>query len=109
MSEEQKQPKVVDAEHAQHATHVWHGLLDNRYLIRVVRAPDDTTGYKGLLTITDRGGEKEVEMHRQEVGLAYGAQFGPDVDDVAAWQEIAIKVVDEGGKGEARPQGKDEG
>jgi hypothetical protein len=32
--------------------------------------------------------------HRQKVTLMYGALFGPDVDDVAAWQEIATTVVD---------------
>lgn len=99
MNEEQ------NAEPAAQTLHVWQGLLDNRYLIRVTRIDPA----RGLLTITDRGGEKEVEIYRQEVGLAYGAQFGPDVEDVALWQDIAVKVVDQGGKNEAGPEGKDEG
>jgi hypothetical protein len=28
------------------------------------------------------------------VGLAFGARFGPDIDDVATWQKMAIDIVD---------------
>ena len=30
----------------------------------------------------------------QDVGLAYGAMFGPDVDDVMEWQNAAMPVID---------------
>jgi hypothetical protein len=65
---------------------VWTSTLDKRYIVIVQRiAP-----YQGELTIRD--GDQLV--HRERVGLTYDAIFGPDVDDVAIWQEIAVKVVD---------------
>ena len=65
---------------------VWTSTLDKRYIVSVQRiAP-----YQGELTIRD--GDRLV--HRERVRLTYDAIFGPDVDDVAIWQEIAVKVVD---------------
>ena len=67
-------------------TEIWTSMLDGRYTVAVHRlAP-----YRGELTILDG----KAIIHRQEVSLMYGALFGPDVDDVATWQEIATKVVD---------------
>jgi hypothetical protein len=34
----------------------------------------------------------------QDVGLLYGAQFGPDVEDVEKWQGICVAVVDRDSK-----------
>lgn len=34
-----------------------------------------------------------ILMHT-EVGLSYGAMFGPDVADVALWEDMVIKVID---------------
>jgi len=65
---------------------VWSSTLDGRYAIKVTRlAP-----YRGELTIT----EGTTVLHREPVGLSFDALFGPDVADVASWQEIAIKFVD---------------
>lgn len=40
-------------------------------------------------------------LHEEAVRLAYGAPFGPDMSDVARWQEIAIEVVDRDAPDEA--------
>jgi hypothetical protein len=66
---------------------VWTSTLDNRFRVTVTR----TAPYRGELVITSNG---EV-LHRAEVGLMYDALFGPDVTDVAEWQETAIAFVDE--------------
>jgi hypothetical protein len=65
---------------------VWQSTLDGRYEAVVVRiAP-----YQGLLTIRDAG----EEIFSQQVGLMYNAQFGPDMADVADWQEIVVNFID---------------
>lgn len=65
---------------------VWTSLLDDRYTVAVRR----TRPYAGELTIT----EGDSVLFRKEVGLAYDALFGPDVDDVATWQDLAVRFVD---------------
>ena len=65
---------------------VWTSILDKRYVIVVQRL----SPYKGELSTQD--GDRLV--HREKVGLMYDAIFGPDVDDVARWQEIALRVID---------------
>jgi hypothetical protein len=68
---------------------VYENTLDNNtWTVKVVRVRP----YEGTLTITKVASSEEI--HSQPVTLAYDAAFGPDVDDVADWQEIAIKVVD---------------
>jgi hypothetical protein len=52
-----------------------------------VRRTDD---YLGELTIS----EGDLVLHRESVGLSYGATFGPDMADVAEWQRIAVEFVD---------------
>lgn len=68
---------------------VWHGTIDsNTYSVRVLAiAP-----YQGVLTVT-RTADNEV-IRNEPVGLAFNAQFGPDVDDVRLWQTMAIEAVD---------------
>lgn len=65
---------------------IWTSILDSRYTVTVNRLEL----YRGELTIRD--GNRLI--HTEKVGLMYGAQFGPDADDVATWEEIALKVVD---------------
>ncbi len=67
--------------------YIWSAELDNKYQCSVVR-------------INKRGGNLRVvesatgrELLNQDVGLMYGAQFGPDVEDVEKWQSICIAVV----------------
>lgn len=68
---------------------VWEQTLDKgAYQARVERL----NKYKGQLIVT-----KVVDgtvLLNEEVGLAYGSIFGPDVDDVAFWQEKTIAAVD---------------
>jgi len=61
-------------------------MLDGRYATTVHRLSRS----RGELYIRD--GNRLI--HRKEVTLMYGAIFGPDIDDVAAWQVIATMVVD---------------
>jgi hypothetical protein len=65
---------------------IWTSTLDGRYAVTVTRLDK----YCGELTIR----EHNRLIHRHAVGLAYGALFGPDVDDVATWQQMAIEIVD---------------
>jgi hypothetical protein len=65
---------------------VWTSTLDGRYEVTVTRTDD----YHGELTIS----EGNQILHRESVGLSYGAIFGPDVADVAGWQRIAVGFVD---------------
>ncbi len=67
---------------------IWSAELDGKYQCSVVR-------------INKRGGNLRVvesatgrELLNQDVGLMYGAQFGPDVEDVEKWQSICTAVVD---------------
>jgi len=70
---------------------VWSSTLDNRYIIRVERTGD----YTANLIIIDSGLEGDPEVLREATTLSYRALFGPDVADVAAWQDRAIRFVDE--------------
>jgi hypothetical protein len=65
---------------------VWNSTLDGRYKVTVVR----TGRYQADLSIQDG----EQILHGESVGLAYDALFGPDVDDVDRWQQIAVNFVD---------------
>lgn len=69
-----------------HPQIIWESTLDNSYEVQVVRlAP-----YVGKLTILKDG----EEIFSQKVGLSYGAVFGPDVSDVAEWQQIAANFIE---------------
>lgn len=68
---------------------VWKARLDKRWLLEV----QHTTDYTGVLCIFDHHEQSKL-LWSAPVGLAYGAAFGPDVADVAQWQEQAIAVVD---------------
>jgi hypothetical protein len=65
---------------------VWTSTLDKRYEVTVTRSDD----YHAELTIS----EGNQVLHREAVGLSYGAIFGPDVADVADWRRIAVAFVD---------------
>lgn len=58
-----------------------------------------------MLGAPDRGAHRRVAGARQvqdgantllhqDVPLAYGAAFGPDIDDVAAWESACIQAID---------------
>jgi len=65
---------------------LWSSLLDRRYVISVNRIRP----HQGELTITDAG----RLLHRQSVGLSYDAMFGPDIDDISHWQQLAVAFID---------------
>lgn len=65
---------------------VWTSTLDRRYEVTVTRSGD----YYGELAVS----EGNQILHRESVGLSYGAIFGPDVADVADWRRIAAEFVD---------------
>lgn len=68
--------------------YIWKADLDGKFKCTVTR-------------INKRGGTLRIEdtesgktLLEQDVGLAYGAQFGPDIDDVNKWESICVAVVD---------------
>jgi hypothetical protein len=68
---------------------VWEGTVDDQtWEVKVVRVSD----YRGTLTVTRISDQKEIL--REEVGLAYQAIFGPDVDDLNMWQVMSIEAID---------------
>lgn len=69
---------------------VWWSRLDGQYQVEVTRDPDNTS--RANLTIYDRA-NNNAEVHAEQVGLAYGAVFGPDTGDVDKWTAIALRVV----------------
>jgi hypothetical protein len=70
---------------------VWKQTVDDgEYQCSVTRVD----GYLGELKIVNDG----VVIHHEQVGMAYGAVFGPDMDDVATWQERCIFVIDNVGE-----------
>ena len=65
----------------------WENKVDNRYDVFVEATGD---GYKGFLVVMD--GEKE--LLREETTISYAARFGPDMSDVAQWEQRCLEVID---------------
>lgn len=74
---------------------VWQGRLDDKYSVIVLREAEPYKAELLIFGLNEDEEEKEEILFRQDVGLAYNAQFGPDWDDVFSWQNIAIKFADE--------------
>lgn len=68
---------------------IWRSRLDDRYLVEVQRAGNKQANF----LIFDKENDFTL-IHKESVNLAYEARFGPDVDDVARWQDLAIFVID---------------
>lgn len=67
---------------------VWGSRLDSRYQVEVIRDPEISS--RATLTIYDHSDDDAV-VHTLQMGLAYGAVFGPDVDDVrAVWDVVRV-------------------
>ena len=66
---------------------VWSATLDEVWECVVRR----TGGYTGVLTVSKAG---EAPILTKDVGLSYGAVFGPDVADVADWEQLSVEAVD---------------
>lgn len=78
-----------DNDQSSHPELVWWSRLDNRYQIEVHRKGERTA----KLIIFDHNQNDEV-LKTFDVGLSYGAIFGPDIDDVSTWQDMAVEFVD---------------
>ena len=89
MTENVKPLADWDNEQSSNPNLVWWSRLDNRYQIEVYRKGE----HEAKLVIFDHTDNDKVLMSL-DVGLSYGAIFGPDVDDVMYWQEMACNFVD---------------
>lgn len=72
-----------------HPELVWWAKLDDRWQIEVQR----TDAYHATLCVFDHD-NSDVLAHSEPVGLSYGALFGPDMGDVAHWQDKVMAYVD---------------
>ena len=70
---------------------VWVGTVDDGAWSVEVRRTGD---YTGELLIWDLRGRDPEPVHSENVTLSYQALFGPDVADVAEWQDKAIAIID---------------
>ena len=70
---------------------VWASELDGRYIVEVQRIDANT----GTFLIFDKQ-ENNKELYSRVVPLYYGAQFGPDIQDVAMWEAMGVQFVDTG-------------
>lgn len=66
---------------------IWEAKLDDIYDCKVTRLSE----YKGKLTMINQFDRILLE---KEVGLLYGAVFGPDIDDISYWEELCVEVID---------------
>lgn len=70
---------------------VWWTRLDGRYQVEVQRKGE----YDATLFIWDHeAGEEAPPAYGKAVTLAFAARFGPDVDDVSYWQQLALEFAD---------------
>jgi hypothetical protein len=63
----------------------WAAVLDQKYVVEVQRIL-----HRDFLCIFKIGGKF---LFSEPTNVAYGAMFGPDVGDVAMWQERALQIV----------------
>ena len=68
--------------------YIWQSVLDNQYACCVTRIDE----FSGQLSVIDK--KTDICLYEDTVDLAYGAVFGPDIDDLANWQGKCIDVVD---------------
>ena len=69
---------------------IWTQTLDRGAYVAQVHRSQTNPG-RGQLIVSDATG---AVIHTESVLLAYGARFGPDVDDIYAWMERVVDVVD---------------
>ena len=67
---------------------IWEAKLDERYDCFVERVDERN----GTLHVVDL--EENKSLLDVSVGLSYGAMFGPDMGDVALWQDLCVNAVD---------------
>ena len=66
---------------------IWQNKVDNKYDVFV---ESDGDGYGGFLVII----ENNKELLREHTSISYAAKFGPDISDVAKWEERCIQFID---------------
>lgn len=74
---------------------VYENILDEKYRLVVNYHPEKDR--IGILTLYDSDGK--TVLLQQEVGLSYGAIFGPDIADAQLWQKMGIDFIDQNGLG----------
>lgn len=67
---------------------IWEAMLDGQWRCEVQRLSESM----GLLTVVSE--DTDETLLSKEVPLAYGARFGPDVDDVEQWKVASEAAVD---------------
>lgn len=78
-----------------HPLLIFWETIDNRYQVEIQRVGEGSeTGRSGTLVVFDHEQDNRLLL-REKVGLAYGAPFGPDADDVDAWESRVLKFIDE--------------
>jgi hypothetical protein len=66
---------------------VWSSRLDGKYEVKVIWTAPNT----GELSIAD----DTTVLHREPVSVSSKSEFGLGVGEIAEWQEIAIRFVDD--------------
>jgi hypothetical protein len=61
-------------------------VLDGKYVVEIQRI-----NHASYLCLFEIGGRL---LHVEPTNVALGAMFGPDVSDVAKWEERAADIVD---------------
>ncbi len=64
----------------------WAAVLDHKYIVEVQEII-----HLDMLCIFDDSGKC---LHAEPTNVAYGATFGPDIGDVAQWEERATAIID---------------
>ncbi len=64
---------------------VWSAMFEDTYAIKVTR----TAPHRGELTVS----EGENVLYRKPVDLSFDDLSGPDIPEVVAWHEIAIRFI----------------
>lgn len=75
---------------------VWGSSVDEgTWWVQVtdVERPEGVVSDYGAVLAVFKDDEVEPR-HEEGVMLAYGAMFGPDLSDVAVWQQKALTVID---------------
>ncbi len=69
---------------------LWSAILDRRYKCELQRIE----AYKGDLLAFDSQ-NNDVLIYEIKVPISYDGRLGPDIIDVASWQELLIEKIDE--------------
>lgn len=68
---------------------VWQATIDGRAWLATVVATGEAEAVLTVRRVSD-----EHEILRENVGLTFGAIFGPDVSDVQMWSVMIVEAID---------------